>query len=105
MIPKTLGLCAPSLIALVPERNRFCSKAAPKDELCLHVGARISVGTQSLKRRIRGKRVYPLFCFFLMGIFICTFSYAEMTPEDKNGLSHRYRALVKLKEYLVTLDQ
>jgi len=41
----------------------------------------------------------------LTGVFICTFSYAEMTPEQKNGLSHRYRALAKLKEYLITLNQ
>jgi len=32
-------------------------------------------------------------------------TYAEMTPDQKNGLSHRSRALAKLKEYLVTLDQ
>lgn len=31
-------------------------------------------------------------------------SYAEMTTEEKNGLSHRYKALAKLKEYLVTVD-
>jgi len=36
---------------------------------------------------------------------ICTFSYAEMTTEQKNGLSHRYRALAKLKEHLATLNQ
>lgn len=29
--------------------------------------------------------------------------YAEMTAEDKNGISHRYRALDKLCEYLKTL--
>jgi len=28
-----------------------------------------------------------------------------MDPEQKNGLSHRYRALMKLKEYLATLNQ
>jgi len=38
-------------------------------------------------------------------VLILTSSYAEMTPEDKNGLSHRYRALEKLKEYLATLGQ
>jgi inosine/xanthosine triphosphate pyrophosphatase family protein len=27
-----------------------------------------------------------------------------MTSEQKNGLSHRYRALAKLKEYLATLN-
>jgi len=32
-------------------------------------------------------------------------TYAEMTSEEKNGLSHRYRALAKLKEYLATPDQ
>lgn len=46
-----------------------------------------------------------LFLFFLMRAFTRTFSYAEMTPEQKNGLSHRYRALAKLKEYLATLNQ
>lgn len=35
-------------------------------------------------------------------IFMHTSSYAEMTTEEKNGLSHRYRALAKLKEYLAT---
>lgn len=27
-------------------------------------------------------------------------TYAEMAPEDKNKISHRYRALEKLKDYL-----
>jgi inosine/xanthosine triphosphate pyrophosphatase family protein len=27
-------------------------------------------------------------------------SYAEMDPADKNKISHRYKALSKLKEYL-----
>ena len=38
-------------------------------------------------------------------VFTRTFSYAEMSPELKNGLSHRYRALAKLKEYLATVSQ
>jgi inosine triphosphate pyrophosphatase len=38
-------------------------------------------------------------------VFILVLSYAEMTPEQKNGLSHRYRALEKLKEYLASLNQ
>ncbi|KZT06483.1 Maf/Ham1 [Laetiporus sulphureus 93-53] len=32
-------------------------------------------------------------------------TYAEMTPEKKNSLSHRYRALSKLQEYLSTLKE
>jgi inosine triphosphate pyrophosphatase len=28
------------------------------------------------------------------------FSYAEMDPVEKNKISHRYKALSKLKEYL-----
>ncbi|KAG1735023.1 inosine triphosphate pyrophosphatase-like protein [Suillus lakei] len=31
-------------------------------------------------------------------------TYAEMTKEQKNIISHRYRALDKLRAYLVTLD-
>lgn len=31
--------------------------------------------------------------------------YAEMTSEEKNGLSHRYKALDKLREYLLTLKE
>ena len=45
------------------------------------------------------------FLFSQMRLFTRTFSYAEMDPEQKNGLSHRYRALAKLKEYLTSLDQ
>lgn len=29
-------------------------------------------------------------------------TYAEMESEDKNAISHRYRALLKLKEYLAS---
>lgn len=43
--------------------------------------------------------------FLMTRVFIRAFSYAEMSPEQKNGLSHRYRALAKLKEYLTTLNQ
>ncbi|KDQ15506.1 hypothetical protein BOTBODRAFT_54768 [Botryobasidium botryosum FD-172 SS1] len=32
-------------------------------------------------------------------------TYAEMTPEEKDGLSHRYRALDKLCEYLKALPE
>ncbi|TDL30060.1 Ham1-like protein [Rickenella mellea] len=31
-------------------------------------------------------------------------TYAEMSIEEKNGLSHRYRALEKLRAHLVSLD-
>ena len=52
-----------------------------------------------------GKTYGPLLPSPLMREFTHTSSYAEMNPEQKNGLSHRYRALAKLKEYLATLDQ
>ncbi|OLY77688.1 Inosine triphosphate pyrophosphatase [Smittium mucronatum] len=32
-------------------------------------------------------------------------TYAEMTAETKNSISHRYRALVLLQEYLITLKE
>jgi len=31
-------------------------------------------------------------------------TFAEMTEDEKNKISHRYRALVKLKEYLKTIE-
>ncbi|KAI0784896.1 inosine triphosphate pyrophosphatase-like protein [Abortiporus biennis] len=31
-------------------------------------------------------------------------TFAEMSDEEKNSISHRYRALEKLKEYLTSLD-
>ncbi|KAJ9120986.1 hypothetical protein QFC24_004966 [Naganishia onofrii] len=32
-------------------------------------------------------------------------TYAEMDPVEKNKISHRYKALSKLREYLQNLDQ
>ena len=32
-----------------------------------------------------------------------TYRYAEMTEEEKNKISHRYRAVEKLKAYLESL--
>lgn len=32
-------------------------------------------------------------------------TYAEMAKEVKNSISHRYRALVKLKEFLLARQQ
>jgi len=52
-----------------------------------------------------GKTYRHFTSFPLIRLFTRASSYAEMEPEQKNGLSHRYRALAKLKEYLVTLDQ
>ena len=58
-----------------------------------------------MRWRIREKRIDFIFPFPVRRVFIRTFSYAEMTSEQKNGLSHRYRALAKLKEHLATLNQ
>ena len=52
-----------------------------------------------------GKTYLFFISFPLTRVFTCVFSYAEMDPEQKNGLSHRYRALAKLKEYLTALNQ
>ncbi|KDQ64057.1 hypothetical protein JAAARDRAFT_27686 [Jaapia argillacea MUCL 33604] len=32
-------------------------------------------------------------------------TYAEMDIEEKNALSHRYKALAKVREYLISLDE
>ena len=100
-----LGLCAPSLIASVLVRNQFYLKDVPKDGLFPHVEPGISGGMQSLRWRIRGKRMDFIFLPPIMRVFIRAFSYAEMVPGQKNGVSARYRALAKLKEYLATLNQ
>jgi len=49
-------------------------------------------------------KTYGFFVSSARQVFNHISSYAEMTPEQKNGLSHRYRALAKLKEYLATLN-
>jgi hypothetical protein len=91
-------------IAPVRERSRFYSRAALTDGSYPPVEPRISDGTQYLRQRIRGERRVstPL---SPERVFTRIISYAEMTLEEKNGLSHRYRALAKLKEYLATLNQ
>ena len=58
-----------------------------------------------MRWRIRGKRMDFIFLPLIIRVFIRAFSYAEMVPEQKNGLSARYKALAKLKEYLATLNQ
>ena len=100
-----LGLCVPSHIALVPERNPFYSKVAPTVGSSLRVEPRILGGMQSSRQRTQGKRIDPLLPSPLMREFTRMPSYAEMNSEQKNGLSHRYRALAKLKEYLATLTK
>ena len=100
-----LGLCVHSPIAPVPERNQFYSKVVPTDASFPPVEPRISGGMQFSRQRIRGKRMDFTLPFPVRKVFIRTCSYAEMAPEQKNGLSHRYRALAKLKEHLVTLNQ
>jgi len=100
-----LGLCVPLRIVLVLEQNQFYSKAAPTVGSSLRVDPLILVGMLSSKQRTQGKRTDPMLPSPLMREFTRTPSYAEMNPEQKNGLSHRYRALAKLKEYLTTLNQ
>jgi inosine triphosphate pyrophosphatase len=50
-------------------------------------------------------KTYEFIYLLYFGMLIPAYSYAEMIPEEKNGLSHRYRALAKLKEYLIALNQ
>lgn len=60
---------------------------------------------RSFRSRGHGENVGVSILLSPESVFTLIPSYAEMTPEEKNGLSHRYRALEKLKEYLTTLNQ
>lgn len=69
----------------------------------------ILVGIQSLNQMAMSKRMLSLFLFLSLTIhklvalpnyIFC--SYAEMAKEEKNKISHRYRALEEVKNYFAT---
>jgi hypothetical protein len=66
----------------------------------VHAVLRCSDGIQHLKLKTRARRepdmVHLVSCFGAYNIH----RYAEMLPEEKNGISHRYRALDELRAYL-----
>ena len=94
-----LGHSAPSHTARGLEQSLSCSRDAQKEKSCLQGEPPSSDGMLSLNRKKLIKRTY---CdnhqseTRLIGLF----RYGEMSIEEKDKISHRYRALEKLKTYL-----
>lgn len=94
-----------SHIALVRALSRSSSRAAQTVPSSLPGDQAISGGTPSSNQKVLIKREALSFFFApLFKILKLGRSYAEMSKEQKNVISHRYLALVKLRVYLATLN-
>ena len=98
------GPCAHSRIARGQEQNPFSLKGGRTAASYLQGARRSSAGTQcsnllvSIRRTCSSKAGWGVW-----ERLIGHRSYAEMSAEDKNKISHRYRALEKLQAYLRSL--
>ncbi len=77
------------ILLLSPQKEVFCSRGE------CH-------GRISLERK--GEKGFGYDPIFLPEAFNFEFSLAELSPEQKNSISHRYKALVGLKDYLSYIE-
>ncbi|KAA8911255.1 hypothetical protein TRICI_003865 [Trichomonascus ciferrii] len=75
-----------------------CSKALPQGKSSPHEERKYLVGIQSSNLKATTKRKFPP-TFFIIHLTV-TSSYAELDNDVKNSISHRSKALEKLKEFL-----
>lgn len=68
----------------------------------LHAVLRCLAGIQSSNQLQAHKRTFADEGFFFFSSLMHDHRYAEMAPEEKHAISHRGRALAKLKEFLAT---
>lgn len=92
--------CARLHIALARARSLSCSKAGQMVRLCPHEGQPRLAGTRCSNQRALTRRESAV--LFLVHTDTSN-RYAEMSKEEKNVISHRYRALDKLRTYLASL--
>lgn len=124
---KWLALCAFSLFAKVPEVSRLLSRARRRFVTFFERYSRFSPSSNAARRQGRivaprgptnfgwdpifapdeyahlGLTYEPVTSLFLFVANIFSNDrFAEMTDEQKNSVSHRQRALSKLKDHLIS---